>query len=127
MPVWRRVWLRDEPSLIKSINNFLRERSLLNICKVGLQLRKAAYTDQNAVAATVANLKSRVVVHPSKGSFNQRQAVLLNNRLNDAEGLEVGILEIAFAVIGSCGGVLSEASFCRDIGSLVLSRKKATS
>lgn len=70
MPVRWGIWLRNEPSLVKGINNFLRERPLLNIRKIGLQLRKAAHTDENAVAATVAHFQSRVVVHPSKGGLN---------------------------------------------------------
>lgn len=53
--------------------------------------------------------------------------MLLNNGLDNSKGLEVRVLKVAFAVADSRGGSFSEASFCGDIDSLVLSREKATS
>lgn len=126
MPVVWRVRLGDQPRLIQSLHYLIWERPLLEICQVGLELTEAAYANQDAVAASVIHLQNRMVAHPSQGRFDQREAILLSDRLDHAESLKVGISEIPVAIVVSGTALVAVSSLGGNILGLVLSREQPT-
>lgn len=62
------------------------------------------------------------MVHtPSNGSLKQREVVLLNYWLDQAQGLECGVPEVALAVVIALGSrLVAESALCGYIGRLVL-------
>jgi hypothetical protein len=118
--------LCNQPSLIQRINDLLRKRPLLNILQVALKLSLAGDTDNDTVVATVLDVQIRVVEDPSESRLEQRQVVLFDDGLDDAQGFESGVLEVSLAVGASaCAFCVAEAAALGHVGGLVFAAEQA--
>jgi hypothetical protein len=118
--------LRNQPSLIQRIDNLLRKRPLLNILQIALKLRIAGDTNNNTIIATILDVQIRVVEDPSESRFEQRQVVLFNDGLDDAQGFESGVLEVSLAVgTSTCAFGVTEAAAFGHVGGLVFAAEQA--
>jgi hypothetical protein len=126
MPVVRRRRLRNQPSLIQRINNLLRQRALLNILQIALELRLARNTNNNTIITAILDVQVRVVEHPSESRLEQRQVVLFDDGLDDSQGLESGVLEVALAVGAAARAFgVAEAAALGHVGGFVFAAEEA--
>ena len=65
MPIVRRIRLADLPRLIKCLQHFLGQWSLLTIPQILIQLLKTADPNNNPII-TILNIQRRVVDNPSQ-------------------------------------------------------------
>lgn len=126
MPVVGSGRLRDLPRLIEHLHNLLGQGTLLNILQIALKLTLAAHTDNDTIVPAVFDVELRVVNHPPKRRLQQRQVMLLHNRLNERQSLERGVFEVAFAVHASaCAFGIAETAAGRHVGGLVFAAEEA--
>ena len=125
MPVVDTRRLRNQPSLIQRINDLLRKRPLLNILQVAFKLSVAGDTDNDTVVAAVLDVQIRVVEDPSESRLEQRQVVLFDDGLDDAQRFESGVLEVSLAVGASaCAFCVAEAAAFGHVGGLVFAAEE---
>jgi hypothetical protein len=118
--------LRNQPSLVQRIDNLLRKRPLLNILQVALKLGLAGNANDDAVVAAVLDVQVRVVEDPPERRLEQRQVVLFDDGLDDAQGLESGVLEVALAVGAAARAFgVAEAAAFGYVGGLVFAAEEA--
>lgn len=126
VPVIGRVRLSNQPRLVQNLHHLLRERSLLQVSEVSLQLPETTHSNHNAIPAPIVDIEGRVVVNPAQRSLDQGETVLLNDRLDETEGFKVRILEVPLAIVSSHGVTLTVSSFCGHIVCLVFAREKTS-
>lgn len=127
--VRRRSCLANHPGLIQRLDNIIRQRSLLQIRKIALQLLETTDANNNTVIATFDScLELGVMNTPSQCNFKQRQVVFLSSFLCNLESLKRRVFEVAIAV--HCANAVSlgpEPAFVRlDVLGLDLAGKEAT-
>lgn len=88
--------LDSKPSSFQSFHHFLRQRSLLHIHKVALQLGGAASTHNDSI--TLLPRHTTVMRQSSKGTFSLCQTVLLRNRTDYIQRIEIKVIPIAAPV-----------------------------
>ena len=94
--------LSSHPSFIQSLHHIIRQRSLLQIRQITLQLLQAAHTnDYTIISALDSCLQFRVVDTPAQRYLEQRQVVLLRSIFSDLQSLESSVFEVAVAVHAS--------------------------
>jgi len=126
MPVVRSRRLRNQPSLVQRINNLLRKRALLNILQIPLELSLAGNANNNTIVAAVLDVQIRVVEDPPESRLEQRQVVLLDDGLDDAQGLESGVLEVSLAVGAAARAFgVAETAALGHVGGFVFAAEEA--
>lgn len=125
MPINRRGGFRNQPSLIQRIHDLLRQRPLLQIRQVVLQMIQAADTDDNAVIA-IQHAERRVVDKPPHRRLDHCQVMLLDHLLYQLQRTERLVLVVAGPVQGSRGSGIAETTLLgHKILALDLAREKA--
>lgn len=125
VPVIRGRGLRNQPSLVKRVDDLLRKRALLDILQVALELSLAGDANDDTVVAAVLDVQIRVVDDPSESRLEQGEVVLLHDRLDNAQSLESGVLEVALAVHASaCAFCVAEAAALGHLGGLVFTAEE---
>lgn len=126
MPVVSSGRLGDLPRLIQRLHNLLRQRALLNILQIALQLRLTTDTDNDTIITSILDIQLRVVNHPSERRLQQSEVVLLHNGLNDSQSFEGGVFEVALAVHAStCAFGVAETAGLRNVSGFVFAAEKA--
>jgi hypothetical protein len=100
MPIIRRRRLRNLPRLIQRIQHLLRQRTLLNILQIPLQLRLATNANNNTIIPAVLDVKLRVVDDPSERRLEKSEIVLCDDGLDDGESFEGGVFDVARGNVG---------------------------
>lgn len=95
---WGLCLEQSVPGVIKGSDDLVRQRSLLQVPQVRLQLAQTAHANDDAVVAAVGQLEHRVVPHPAQGRLDQGQVVLRHDRFNHLEGREVDVVEVSLTV-----------------------------
>lgn len=128
--VCRRSCLANHPRLIQRLDNIVRQRPLLQIRKIALQLLETTDANNDAVISTFDScLELRVMNTPSQCNLKQRQVMFLSSFLCNPKSLKRRVFEVAIAV--HCADAVSlgpEPAFVRlDVFGLDLAGKEATS
>lgn len=126
MPIIRRRRLGNQPRLIQRIQHLLRQRALLQILEISLHLLLAAHADDDPIPAAILDVQLRVVQHPAERRLQQRQVVLLDHGLDDAQRLERRVFEVPRAVHAAhAAHGLAEAARGRHVGGFVFAAEEA--
>lgn len=124
MPINRRGRFRNQPSLVQRIHDLLRQRALLQVRQIILQVVHAADTNDDAVIA-IQHAQRRMVDKPPHRRLDHRQAMLLDRLLDKLQRTERLILVVAGSVHRSRGtGVAETALLGYDVLALDLAREK---
>ena len=84
------------PALIKRLNHIIRQRALLQIDHIRLQLLRTARARDNRIPKLA--LQQRVMRHPPKRTLRLRQAMVLRGSAQQVQRIEVLIVPVAAAV-----------------------------
>ena len=124
-----RSCLANHPRFIQRLDNIIRQRPLLQIRKVTLQLLETTDANNDTVISTFDScLELGMMNTPSQCNLKQRQVVFLSSFLCNLESLKRRVFEVAIAV--HCANAVSlgpEPAFIRlDVLGLDLAGKEAT-
>lgn len=98
-PVARTASINHLPSLVDGLNYLLRQRPLLQVCDISLQLLLTANTkDDTVVTPVTRHIQLRVVDAPSQCGFDECQVVFLGHWLDDLQRFEGRAFEVALAI-----------------------------
>lgn len=114
MPVIRRRGLGDQPRLVQHGDDLIRKRALLQIAEIALELGEAADANDDAVVPAILDVERRVVHEPSQRRLEQREAMLLDDGLDQPQRLERRVLEVPVAVVLARGVLVAVAALFRD-------------
>lgn len=127
MPVVGSSGLGDQPTIIESLHDLFRQRTLLAVLEVSLELLQAAHAHDDAVIPAVLDVQAAVMDAPSEGGFNHGQIVLLHDGLDDAQSFPSGVFEISGAVHGAhFSDRVAVSTLGGNLAGLVLSGENAT-
>jgi hypothetical protein len=119
MPVRRGQRLGMNPRFIQHLHDLVRQRSFLQVLQVALELRFAAYTNDDSVSSVFGHVERRVVHYPTQGNLQQGKLVLLRNLLDHFKRAKGRVSEVTLAIVLS-GGRFGSKSRILVVRKLVL-------
>lgn len=100
--------------MVQHGDDLIRKRALLQIAEIALELGEAADANDDAVVPAILDVERRVVHEPSQRRLEQREAMLLDDGLDQPQRLERRVLEVPVAVVLARGVLVAVAALFRD-------------
>lgn len=107
MPVLRRNTLHPQPRCLHTLDDLLRQRTLLQVRQILLQMPRAAGPHDDCVVQL--RPQQRVMLQPAQRDFRVRQAVPRRHGVDALHRVEVGVVPVAAAVHGALHDARVEA------------------
>ncbi len=82
--------LTNHPCIVQSLDSFFRQRTLLKVCQIILQIAETPCTQNNRIGQLAS--QCRVMNEPPQRHLGNSQAMFLRHRFDDLQGVVIAIV-----------------------------------